>query len=208
MIEESNHNPRLYWRYARRNRTKAKFFSLYRAIPSLFIAVFQFIWLRKGHATKELLIAIATICGVYLGLFILESLWNLVVLTPPRIYAEQIDVIGDLTAKNSFLEEELRSPQISPEEQRRRELVSGKIKELGEIGRKILRCIEDHGEIRSMALSAEYNFDDAALNSFFQRAIPASLILYDNHKVSLNPEFKSAIQFVLTSEYGQELQTL
>jgi hypothetical protein len=78
-------------------------------------------------------IASAIIIAVYLGLFIFESLWKFGVLTPPKIYGEQCEVVSELTAKNSWLETELREPQISPQEQRRRQLVSARIKELGEV---------------------------------------------------------------------------
>jgi len=115
MEEESNYSPRLYWRYVRRNRVKAKLFKLYRAIPATLTLVVQFIWKYKAHTPfTEMWIAIAIIVAVYFGLFAIESLWSTVVLTPPKIYAQQIDVIGELTAKNSILGRELQGAAGSP----------------------------------------------------------------------------------------------
>jgi hypothetical protein len=39
MAEEVSYPPRLYWRYVWRHRAKAKWFSLYRVIPSVLVAV-------------------------------------------------------------------------------------------------------------------------------------------------------------------------
>jgi len=96
------------------------------------------------------------------------------------------------------------APEISEKEMRRRKLVSEKLKALGGVGRKIIRCVEDHGKINAMALSAEFGFSDMALNGFFKAALPNSLIRYENHVVSINPELESAIEFVLANEYDQE----
>ena len=184
---------------------KAKFFSPYRAIPTLAASIIQFVWKHKANTPfKEMWIAVAIIVGVYLALFVLESAWKFIVLTPPKIYAQQIEVIQEHIGKLGALEEAQREPQISPQEQRRRELVSPRIRELGEVGRHILRCVTDHGEIRLLALSAEYNFGQAALNGFLQRAIPSGLVMHGNGQLRLNPELKPAIEFVLASEYGKD----
>jgi hypothetical protein len=62
-----------------------------------------------------------------------------------------------------------------------------------------------HGEMKAVALSAEYDFGDMALNSFFQSAVPDALVLYVDHRVRVNPELKPAIDFVFASEYEKEL---
>jgi hypothetical protein len=199
--------PRMYWHYARRNRVKAKFYSPYRAIPAVLVLSVQFIWKHKSHTPfTEMWIAIAIIIFAYLAIFILESLWNFTVLTPPKIYGEQVDIIGELTAQNSFLESKLRGPTISPQEQRRRELVSEKMKGLGEVGRNILRCIHDQGEVHALALEAEHSFNSLALNNFFAKAVPGGLILYQNHIVRIKPELKSALEFVLSTDYDKDLK--
>ncbi len=205
MNQESNYPPRMYWREAWQNRVKARFFSPYRAIPTVAASILQFVWKHNANTPfKEMWIAVAIIVGVYLTLFILESLWKLTVLTPPKIYDEQIQVIQEYIGKLGALEEAQRVPQISPQEQRRRQLVSARIRELGEIGRHILRCVADHGEIKVLALNAEYDFGEAALNGFLQRAIPGALVMHENGQLSLNPELKPAIEFVLASDFGKD----
>ncbi len=205
MNEESDYPTRMYWREAWQNRIKAKFFSPYRAIPTVAASIIQFVWKHKANTPfKEMWIAAAIIVGVYLALFVLESAWKFIVLTPPKIYAEQLEVIQEYTEKLGALEEAQREPQISPQEQRRRQLVSARIRELGEVGRHILRCVADHGEIKVLALNAEYDFGEAALNGFLQRAIPGALVMHDNGQLRLNPELKSAIEFVLASGYSKD----
>lgn len=205
MGEESNYPLRMYWREVWRNRVKAKFFSPYRAVPTVIASAAQFVWKHKAHTPfTEMWIAIGIIVAAYLVLFVLESLWKFVASTPPKIYGEQIEVIQEYIGQVGALEEAHREPEVSPQEQRRRQLVSARIRELGEVGRHILRCIADHGEIKVLALSAEYDFGDAALNGFFQRAIPSALIRHENKQVSLNPELKPAIEFVLASEYNKD----
>lgn len=205
MGEEINYPLRMYWHYAWRNRVKAQFFSPYRAIPTVAAFIAQFVWKHKAHTSfTEMWIALGIIVAVYLMLFALESLWKFVASTPPKIYGEQIEVIQEYIGKLGALEEARREPEISPQEQRRRQLVSARIRELGEVGRHILHCIADHGEIKVLALSAEYDFGDAALNGFFQRAIPDALVMQGNGSVSLNPTLKPAIEFVLASEYKRD----
>ena len=205
MNEESNYPPRIHWREAWQNRVKAKFFSPYRAIPTVAASIIQFVWKHQANTPfKEMWIAAAIIVGVYLALFVLESAWKFIVLTPPEIYAEQLEVIQEYIGKLGALEEAQREPQSSPQEQRRRQLVSARIRELGEIGRHILRCVADHGEIKVLALNAEYDFGEAALNGFLQRAIPGALVMHDNGQLRLNPELQSAIEFVLASEYSKD----
>lgn len=205
MDEEGKTPVLMYWRYAWRNRIKARFFSPYRAIPTVAASVVQFVWKHKANTPfKEMWMTVAIIISVYVTLFILESLWKFAVLTPPKIYDEQIGVIQDYIGRIGALEEAQREPQISPQEQRRRELVSPRIRELGEVGRHILRCIADHGEIRLLALHAEYNFGEATLNGFLQRAILSSLVMHGNGNIRLNPELKPAIEFVLASEDSKD----
>jgi hypothetical protein len=200
MEEETTYSPRMYWHYVRRHRVKAKLFALYRAIPSLVIATVQFIWSRRGHSIRELSVSVGIICGVYLGIFIVETVWNLIVLTPPIIYAEQIEVISELLAKNSFLERERKTPAISPQEQRRRELVSKEVKKLDPIGRAILRYIHDQGQVSAMALKVDCQFTETDVSKFIAKAIPGGLIVYQNHIISIKPDLKAAVEFVLSTE--------
>jgi hypothetical protein len=201
---EEEYPPRMYWRYVRRNRVKAKFYSPYRAIPALLVFSVQFIWNHKAHTPfTEMWIAITIIIVVYFAIFILESLWSFTVLTPPKIYGEQVDLIRELGAKNSVLQNELRVPKVSSLELRRRELISAKLKELSVIEREFLRCIHDQGEIHRFSLLAK--FDPALVNKFIPSAVQSGLLLYREHVASVKPELKDALEFVLDDEYGQEL---
>src|ERR1700675_268215 len=202
--ERSDYSPRMYWRYVVRQRSKAKFFSFYRVIPPLIIAVIQFLWLRRNRPIIELAIIAGTIFAVYFVLFAVENIWNIIAITPPKIYAEQVDLIGELGARNSFLEAELRSPPTPPQEQRRRSFVSGELKKLGEVDRKILRYIHDQGQVSAMALKVDSHFNEIAVNNLVSRVLPAGLILYQNHVISIKPELQSALEFVLSAEYDEE----
>jgi hypothetical protein len=202
MSEEGSYSPRLYWRYLWRNRPKAKVFSFYRAVPSLLIASIQFLWFHGKRPMKELWIIGGTICGVYLVLLTLENLWNFIVLAPVRIYAEQIALIGDLTAKNSFLESQLRVPKLSPQEQRRRDLVSHQVKNLTEVERKLLRHLCDDGRTHSFTLFQNHN--ELVVNNFIAKTVPTGLVLYDAHFLSVKPELASAIEFVLSQEHDKD----
>jgi len=97
--EESvaNYSWWMYWRYVWRNRVKAKFFNPYRAIPSVVTFVLVFIWKHNANKTPftEMWVTVAVTVGVYLGLYWLNVLWSFLVLTPPKIYGEQIEVIQD-----------------------------------------------------------------------------------------------------------------
>lgn len=105
---EENYDPLLmYWRYAWRNRVKAKFFSPYRAIPPVLASVAQFVWKHKAHDPyMEMWIAIGIIVAVYLMLFALESLWKFLASTPPKIYGEQIEVIQQYIGQLGALEKD------------------------------------------------------------------------------------------------------
>ena len=118
MDEESSYDPlRMYWRYAWRNRVKAKFFSPYRAIPTVVASIAQFVWKHKTQTPfTEMWIAAGIIVIVYLVLFALESFWRFVVSTPPTIYGEQIELIQEYVGQIGALEEaeqKLKAPRIA-----------------------------------------------------------------------------------------------
>lgn len=107
MGEESYDPVRMYWRYALRNRVKARFFSPYRAIPTVAVSIVQFVWKHKAHDPfAEMWIALGIIVAVYFVLFALESLWKFVASTPPKIYGEQIEVIQRYIGQLGALEKD------------------------------------------------------------------------------------------------------
>lgn len=87
----------VYWCCAWPERERVQFFRLYRLIPAVLTPLAQFIWKRPAQASlSDLWMALLIIVAVYLGLFLIESGWRFVVLTPPKIHEEQTRIIGDL----------------------------------------------------------------------------------------------------------------
>ena len=150
-------------------------------------------------------IAIAIIVAVYFGLFAIESLWNVIVLTPPKIYAQQIDVIGELKAKNSILERELREPQVSQQEQRKRKTVREALGKFDDLEKTVFQAIQDNGEISVHALARMRKFGPN-LYQVLDRGEQTNLLKKkseDGRSVySINPEFKTALAFVLNEKAG------
>ena len=190
-----------YWQKAWRERPPARLFSLYRAVPGVLVATAQFIWKHKTHSPfTDMWIVIAIIVSVYLGLFMLETIWNCVSISPVRIHSRQSETISAFAKENELLKLEQAIPEVSPQERRRRDIVSAEAKKLGEIGRKILRYLDDHGQVHAMSL--DENFGDIAVRDFVAKAMPSGLISYRDHRVDIKPELKPAIEFVLSSEYS------
>jgi len=142
-------------------------------------------------------IAIAIIVAVYLVLSTLEAIRNFVVISPVNIYYRQSESIAELNQEHERLKQKLAVPEVSPQELRRREIVSVEANKLGETGRKMLRYIADHGQINAMTLVEK--FGDT--HDFIAKAIPGGLITYRDHLIDIKPELNSAIEFVFASEY-------
>jgi hypothetical protein len=192
-----------YWQKAWRERPPAKFFSLYRAIPAVLVSIAQFFWKHKTHSSfADMWIAIAIIIAVYLVLSTLEAIRNFVVISPVNIYSRQSETIAAFSKENEVLKQKQAVPEVSPQERRRREIVSVEAKKLGEVGRKILRYIDDHGQVHAMTL--EEQFGD--IHDFVAKAMPGGLISYKDHLVDIKPELKSSVEFVLASEYDTNLK--
>jgi hypothetical protein len=189
-----------YWRMAWRERPPAKVFSIYRAIPAVLTSAAQFIWKHKTHSPfTDMWIAIAIIIAVYLALSTLEAIRNLVVISPVNTYSRQSETIAAFTKENESLKQKQAVPEVSPQDRRRREIVSIEAGKLGEIGRQILRYIDDHGQVHAMTL--EEKFGD--IQDFVAKALRGNLISYKDHLVDIKPELKSAIEFVFASEYDK-----
>ena len=201
MAEEDNYSPRMYWHYARTQRVKAKFFSPVRAIPAILTFIAQFFWKHKAHTPlTEMWIAIGLIIAVYLGLFALESLWNFTVLTPPKIYGAQVEVIGELLTKNSLLENELKEPKVSPAEERKRRLVAEKLEGWSAEAKKVLTYIMDHGSVNSMMIDIEPGFSQTVVNEAVVEGITSGLVESIGPDLSINSELRSALDYILNSQ--------
>ncbi len=56
------------------------------------------------------------------------------------------------------------------------------------------------------AIAMKLKFGEMAVSNFIARAIPTGLISYENHVMSIKPELTKAVEFVLSSEYDQDLK--
>jgi hypothetical protein len=161
-----------YWRMAWRERPRAKLFSLYRAIPAVLASTIQFLWKHKAHSPfTDMWIAIGIIVAVYMILSTLEAIRNYVVISPVNVHARQSGTIAALSKENEGLKQKQAVPEVSAQEQRRRELASAEIQKLGEFGRKILRYIHDRGQISATGLQLSGQFNERAVTNFLAIAI-------------------------------------
>jgi hypothetical protein len=189
-----------YWQHVWHGRPPVKLFSIYRAIPSVFVSAGQLLWKHKAHSPfTDLWVATAIILAVYLGLYALETIRNFVVVSPVVIHSRQCETITLLTRENENLRQRLAVPEVPSQERRRRELVSKEVGALGKTGREILRYIHDQGQVNALALRMESQFDDKAVGDFTAKAMRAGLILYENHVMRIKPELKTALEFVFSS---------
>jgi hypothetical protein len=166
----------------------------------------------------EVWITLLTIVGSYgivvLGAFVVNLFRAPVLLDRERVgeiaiitatLKQQADDIAALTTENEGLKQTNTVPEVSAQEQRRRAFASAKIKELGEVGRTILRYVADQGSF-NMSAGPLSNFNEMAVNNFLARALPSGLVSYQNHIMSIKPELTSAVEFVFSSEYDQDLK--
>ena len=185
-----------------RKRPPSRFFSIYRAIPAVLASTAQFIWKHKDHDPfTDMWIAIAIIIAVYLVLSTLEAIRNYVVISPVNIYSRQSETIATLCNENELLKQKQTVPEVSPQERRRRDIVSAEAQKLGKVGCEILRYIHDHGQIHAMAVDEQ--FGDIEAKAFVAKALPGGLISYANHLINIKSELNSAIEFVLHSEQNE-----
>lgn len=144
---------------------------------------------------REMLIFSVIGGTVYMVLYVLESLWNFVVMTPPRVHAEQEALISQLRHENETL-----NPQISVVEQRKRQMVREMLADLGTASVPVLQTILDHGEITYISLARmrlqehvyQIVLKAEQLNLVHKRAFDDK-----NAILTINPDLKSALAFVL-----------
>lgn len=144
---------------------------------------------------REAFILSAIGCAVYMVLYILESLWNFVALTPSKLHEEQEATISQLEHEIKTLK-----PEISPEEMRKRQMVYGILEKLGTASFAVLQTVLDHGEIKYLTLasmrleSSTYQIVRQARSLNLVHEYPAT----DGKPIlMINPEFRSALAFVL-----------
>lgn len=142
-------------------------------------------------------IAIGIIVGVYLVLYAFESLWSFAVISPANLHAKQAETISDLTEQNSKLHE-AAYPKISLEEERRRNIVAGRMKGLTEQSKKVLRYIMDHGSVQYMTLAMEFNLPTSP--PVVQDWLASDLLVSIGGMVSVKEEFRSSVDHLLSSD--------
>jgi hypothetical protein len=108
-------------------------------------------------------------------------------------------------AKDIDIPQLKKAEVVSPQEQRRRNFVSAAVKNLGENGRRILRHIDDQGQVNANALRMDSLFSEVGVDKFVASALQAGLILYENHVITIKPDLRAAVGFVLSNEYGHDL---
>lgn len=122
-----------------------------------------------------------------------------------RLESSLNQVISGLTSENAALKKdvyELRNPKTSPDEMRRRPFVLDKLKHLTQSEKEMLRYIWQFGPISPYALLNENRF----VPSDVQRSIASGSLLTTQvvsvagRDWSIKDEFKSALDFALTSE--------
>lgn len=163
------------------------------------------------HVGVEMFWFIVVAIIVYMVIYALEWSWNYVALAPMIVDSDtqtklkqRADEIATLTKENEGLKQKQTVPELSPQEQRRRDFASVEIQKLGEVGRTFLRYIGDQGHVNAIAMKLK--FGEMAVSNFIARAIPTGLISYENHVMSIKPELTKAVEFVLSSEYDQDLK--
>lgn len=195
-----------YWRMAWKKKPPSRFFTPYRAIPSLLAAAGAFLvkYLKNRSASPmDTWIAIGTIFGVYLVLYAIESLWIFAVVSPVNLHNEQTKTISDLTQQNSKLYE-AAYPKISPEEESRRELVSKILKACGfsEETKSALRsALNFEGEIRPSTTGMS-PLGSRALAEIMGKGVGSGLITREGRDAvfKIRPNLQAALRFVLKNE--------
>ena len=133
-----------YWERARAwAKAETKTFSLVKALPSVMIAILQYLFTGRSTGT-QMLVSIALAIGTYMVLLSCEYAWKLLVLGPVAIDAQRATEAEGLRQKIKAL-----TPTISPLEQNRRGLVAKKLAEIDEpfrdVAKTVLRLLIEHG---------------------------------------------------------------
>ena len=159
---------------------------------------------------KELLEIIGTICCVYFGMFALESLWQVVVVTPAKIYGAQVATVGELTARNSALQNEMKKPQVSPKEKHRIGTVKEKLESFSVGEKEVIRYILVQGSLTSQTLPHS-GLDGNCVGQALRKGTQTGLLVQSSDAPSkrtidqmmaayewrINPDFESALATVL-----------
>jgi hypothetical protein len=111
---------------------------------------------------------------------------------PAILHAEQEVEIARLT--------KIAYPEVSEEESRRREIVTGKIKDLSRRQKEVLRHIMDYGGISSAKLKLSGRFDADDIYLAFSCVAQSEAFSWYGDDLTVKPEFKSALNSALKLE--------
>lgn len=111
---------------------------------------------------------------------------------PAILHAEQEVKIVRLT--------KIAYPEVSEEENRRREIVTDKIKGLKRRQKEVLRHIMDCGGVSPTKLKLSGRFDADDIYLAFSCVAQSEAFSWCEDDLTVKPEFKSALDFVLKSD--------
>jgi hypothetical protein len=88
-------------------------------------------------------------------------------------------------------------PVVSGQEASQRKLVADILKGLNREGMKIVQQIATLGTVSLTKLELQFGFTSEMVHKTLGTVVPKGLVLNDTNRLSLSPEMKSAILFVL-----------
>jgi hypothetical protein len=142
---------------------------------------------QTGNWQELVLFAFIGFIITWLGTFLIN-----LIRVPGMLHAGQAREISKL--------KEIAYPQVDPEEKGKRDLVSQKLDGLTKQRKKVLRCIISHGKILIPALKVEFGFTREDVDNTVRRGTQTCLLFSDREIVSVNDEFKSALDYLLKQE--------
>ena len=161
---------------------------------------------------KEMWIAILVIVGVYLVIYAFELSWNVVAVSPVMLDQrghqerdEMAETIRQLKAERDQLDQRLTEPKITPQEERRRQHVRGKLHDFTMDERHVVRHILDHGEI-SLSVLMRLAVDPKAIQNARRKGRESGLLIERMDQMagerwlSVKLEFQAALEFVLAEQ--------
>ena len=108
--------------------------------------------------------------------------------------------IAGLRQENESLKQQLTPPEVSPEEKRRRAIVTEKIGSFSQEQKMVLRYIMECGPVKHIELQLLTRFNSADVQQAIVQGNLSGLIVWSGDEVSVKSEFQSALNFVLSSE--------
>jgi hypothetical protein len=187
-----------YWRLAWKKRPRTKTLSLWKAIPSVAVAVVQFLLFRSNRPIKEMWIIILIIVAVYLLLSALAGLRNFVVISPVDLHREQAQAISKLTDENNDLRAALETPKVSAEEARNRKMVQESLASFRKEEKEVLQLVLDRGGYVNWNEIGKAGIARETVNSALHQAQAQGLMEYNEfQKLPFRTAILEALRYCL-----------